>query len=199
MEKFVLELPGLVPQELCSEIISRFDSDERKRVGVIGIANDGYVDTSRKRSTELHMLDVTGWEDISKIIFKYVNIAVTKYRDFLVKNFDNMHTMLYRDVIYGNFMDTGYEVQKIEHGDMYAWHHDGSFGRDNRLLNILIYLNTLEPHEGGTTELLNDIKIRPEAGKMLLFPASWTFPHRGNVVLGKHKYICCSLLNFDTQ
>lgn len=199
MEEFVLELPAVIPPDVCSEIIYRFDMDERKRQGVIGGKYDYSVDTSRKKSTELHMSDVDGWEDISDILYKYVSSAVHKYRQHLIKKFADKDPRIYKDLVEAEFHDTNYEVQKIEHGDMYTWHHDGSFGGDNRLLNILIYLNTLEPHEGGTTELLNDIKIRPEAGKILLFPASWTFPHKGNVVLGKHKYICCSLLMFNTQ
>jgi hypothetical protein len=51
----------------------------------------------------------------------------------------------------------------------------------------LWYLNTV--NDGGETEILGDIIVKPEAGKLLLFPASWTFPHRGKMPISEDKYI----------
>ena len=55
------------------------------------------------------------------------------------------------------------------------------------LLTFLFYLNTLE--EGGHTEFWGNYKIKPETGKLLLFPASWTFPHCGKTPISDNKYI----------
>ena len=56
-----------------------------------------------------------------------------------------------------------------------------------RVITFLWYLNTVE--EGGETELLGSVNIKPERGKLLLFPASWTFPHRGKMPISHDKYI----------
>ena len=42
---------------------------------------------------------------------------------------------------------------------------------------------------GGETEIWDSHKIKPECGKLLLFPSCWTFPHRGNVPISGNKYI----------
>jgi hypothetical protein len=42
---------------------------------------------------------------------------------------------------------------------------------------------------GGETEIWDDFKIKPETGKLLLFPSSWTFPHRGVMPISDNKYI----------
>lgn len=43
--------------------------------------------------------------------------------------------------------------------------------------------------EGGETEFWSKYRIKPEAGKLVLFPASWAFPHRAIVPLSSDKYI----------
>jgi hypothetical protein len=43
--------------------------------------------------------------------------------------------------------------------------------------------------EGGETEFWGDYKIKPEKGKLLLFPACWTFPHCGKMPISDNKYI----------
>ena len=39
--------------------------------------------------------------------------------------------------------------------------------------------------------------IKPEAGKLLLFPASWTFPHCGQMPISHDKYIITGWLCED--
>ena len=56
-----------------------------------------------------------------------------------------------------------------------------------RKLTFLWYINDVE--EGGETEFFGNHKIKPEAGKLILFPASWTFPHCGKMPISDDKYI----------
>ena len=60
------------------------------------------------------------------------------------------------------------------------------------LITYLFYLNTIE--EGGETEFIDGTKIKPETGKLLIFPATWTYEHRGNVPISSNKYICTGWL-----
>jgi hypothetical protein len=58
----------------------------------------------------------------------------------------------------------------------------------SRLLTFIWYLNTVE--NGGETEFFNGrIKIKPEKGKLLLFPSTWTYNHKGNIPISSDKYI----------
>ena len=58
----------------------------------------------------------------------------------------------------------------------------------NRCLVWMIYLN--DDYEGGETEYLYYKKrIKPEKGKLLIWPAGMTHCHRGGLVLSGTKYI----------
>ncbi len=53
------------------------------------------------------------------------------------------------------------------------------------------------PGPGGETEFLyQDLKIRPEQGKLLLFPPFWTHEHRGVILQQGVKYIATTWVVF---
>jgi hypothetical protein len=56
-----------------------------------------------------------------------------------------------------------------------------------RVITFLWYLNDVE--KGGETEFWGTHRIKPEAGKLLFFPATWTYPHRGMMPISNDKYI----------
>src|SRR6056300_895035 len=85
-------------------------------------------------------------------------------------------------------------IQKQTKGSKYAWHFDGGL-KSNKFLLVIVYLKTLEPHEGGCTEFDHGRKIKPECGKIMICPASWTYPHCGNEVKGETKYTLTTVVN----
>ena len=57
-----------------------------------------------------------------------------------------------------------------------------------------MYLNN---NDGGNTTFPDyDIEIKPEAGKVLVFPPLWTFKHRGEKPINQPKYIIGSYLHY---
>lgn len=44
--------------------------------------------------------------------------------------------------------------------------------------------------------LINGRKVKPEAGKVLVYPCSWTFPHTGAEVKYGSKYMCTTTIGF---
>lgn len=88
---------------------------------------------------------------------------------------------------------TAMKMQRTDPGGGYhVWHGEqGNGDHADRVLVYMLYLNTLEPEDGGETEFLYQRKrIRPEENVMLLWPAAFTHAHRGNTVLGsKSKYV----------
>jgi hypothetical protein len=81
----------------------------------------------------------------------------------------------------------------------YIYHEDGSNEKTrHRVLTYLWYLNDVE--EGGETDFFGgSFKVKPEKGKLLLFPACWAFPHRGNQPISHDKYIITGWLYRDTH
>jgi|2_EtaG_2_1085320.scaffolds.fasta_scaffold17056_3 hypothetical protein len=64
-----------------------------------------------------------------------------------------------------------------------------------RHLVFMTYLNTIE--EGGETEFFHQkIKVKPEEGLTLIWPAEWTYLHRGCIAPKEIKYIITGWFNF---
>ena len=66
-----------------------------------------------------------------------------------------------------------------------------------RTFGVILYLNTVD--EGGSTDFMDyKLKIKPEAGKLVIFPCNYLFRHEGTVPLSEDKYIITSFLNLGT-
>ncbi len=74
-------------------------------------------------------------------------------------------------------------------GGYHAWHFErGEAENIYRTLTFILYMNDV--HEGGETEFLYYPKrIQPKAGRLLVFPTTFTHTHRGNPPLSNTKYI----------
>jgi hypothetical protein len=192
MDKFILEIPNLVPHDLCSKIINRFENDSNKKPAWMDYISNGKKIHRSKRNTELHISYRENWKDLDLQIQNYVYKAVMEYLKFLEDGFkcEQEHHTLDR-VIYNinQITDSGYCIQKIKTGDHYDWHTD-SVPCVPGFIQLIIYLNDFNLDQGGCTEFPSGKKVRPECGKVLIFPCSWTYPHRGNQVKYGTKYIC---------
>lgn len=90
------------------------------------------------------------------------------------------------------------KLQKTLPGQGYhVWHTECDNRIDsNRLLTFLLYLNDVE--EGGETEFLYySRRIKAEAGKLVLFPGSFSHTHRGNPPLRSEKYLITGWVYFE--
>jgi hypothetical protein len=62
-----------------------------------------------------------------------------------------------------------------------------------RFISFFWYLNDVA--EGGETEFV-DLTIKPEAGKLVIFPPLWMFPHKGNPPISNEKYLLSTYLHY---
>lgn len=90
-----------------------------------------------------------------------------------------------------------FKIQKTEPGQGYhVWHSevDGK-ANCNRLLVWTLYLNDVD--EGGETEFIHQhYRIKPRAGTLVIWPATFTHVHRGNPPLSGTKYIVTGWIEF---
>lgn len=199
--------PTSISRELCKTIINMFDSDNNKYEGVT-------FEGLNKNVKETHDLVIpnipkkTGfdkWNKIHKFLEKELSENIKEY----IKILDNVvnlnhekenttsvyHTFDIDKLTNESFMVQRYTKQK----DRYIYHNDFRNhweSKKYRVITYLWYLNTVE--EGGETEFFwGTHTIKPETGKLLLFPASWTFPHRGKMPLSHDKYIITGWLYLD--
>lgn len=80
----------------------------------------------------------------------------------------------------------------------HAWHTERSSAdsmMSKRHIAFLTYLNDVE--DGGETEFYHqDIKIKPQKGLTVFFPADWTHTHRGITSNTQEKYIITGWYSF---
>ena len=71
------------------------------------------------------------------------------------------------------------KLQKTKPGEAYhAWHIENTdLHTRNRILAFILYLNTVE--EGETEFLDQHLKVKPEEGKLIIWPAYFTHTHKG--------------------
>lgn len=180
---FIFERPRALPPSFCEEVIHRFEAQpEYQHEGRIGQTQG--LDRDIKRTTDLVVSSRPEWQDIDQILFHSVAVGLQELRE---------HFPYFQ----GPFKDLGYQVQRYRTGEYYQWHIDGgSHQFSQRQLVILWYLNDV-PGPGGETEFrYQNIQVRPEQGKMVLFPPFWTHEHRAARVQQGVKYIATTWVVF---
>jgi len=180
---FIYEVDKALPQDVCQEMIRRFEEkNEQQYPGRIGQTQQ--EDQSIKRSTDLVVSGKPDWKDIDQLLFRSLAFAMRSFKE----KFPYFN---------GPFKDMGYAIQKTEPGEFYHWHIDGgSHEFSQRQLVAVWYLNDVAG-PGGTTDFsFQDVQIKPEQGKLLLFPPFWTHEHRGATLEKGVKYIATTWVVF---
>jgi hypothetical protein len=180
---FIFERPLALPPAFCDAVIERFEAQpEYQYAGRVGQLRT--EDPGVKRTTDLVVSNKPDWKDVDRMFFNSLAAAIKEFRE----------TYPY---FKGPFKDEGYQVQRYRPGEYYHWHVDGgSHELSQRQLVVLWYLNDV-PGPGGETEFLyQDVAVRPERGKLVLFPPFWTHEHRAAVLQTGLKYIATTWVVF---
>lgn len=183
--EFIYEIKDALPKEICEEMIKRFKSDNRKsKSELVG----GRVNEKVRKSTNLFFSTYEDWKDVDRIMFKVFSDGFSKYEEYI----NDYTTDRVASHVFSDIKDEGYFIQEMKEGEYYHWHVDDTtkFNKP-RSITCLLYLNTLEEDQGGYTEFWCGKKVRPEQGKLLIFPSCWTYIHRGAPVKNSGvKYTC---------
>jgi hypothetical protein len=176
---------------LCDDIVACFNNEGiDKNPGFVYTTGVGVnIDKTKKDSVEASLdhypyLLVRYIEHLQKCIEVYTD----KYE--YAKN-------------YGVFRNT--EEIKIQYyppnGGFFVWHAERTSNLNpygKRHLVFMTYLNDVT--DGGETEFYyQKIKIKPEKGLTLMWPADWTYTHRGIASPSQEKYIVTGWLDYDDK
>jgi hypothetical protein len=181
---FIFEVPDALPAEFCESVIKRFEAAQDEQYpGRIG--QNAQEDMDIKRSTDLVVSGKESWRDVDMSLFRSLGAVLQEFK----KRFPFFK---------GPFKDMGYAIQRTLPGEFYHWHIDGgSHEFAQRQLVVVWYLNTVDGPGGETEFLTQNIKIKPEQGKMVLFPPFWTHEHRGVTLEKGVKYIATTWVVFS--
>lgn len=194
MDNFIYQNVFSITPELCKDIINMFESEKNKRVGNIARG----VNKDVKDTTDFNIPKCTDeshkWYKTEKFLYKELNKNLLLYiKQINSNNYQPESNNAIDGSIFTNktmklenFMIQKYEKNKGK----YTYHNDfavDSLSGDYRVITYIWYLNTVDI--GGETEFWDTYKIKPVAGKLVLFPATWTYHHRGLMPISDNKYI----------
>ena len=170
-DKQLFEFPGALDAKMCAEIIELFEAcpDEHSVIHV-----------GKGESTDIYISrPVAHWIAYDLAICRVIDVAL-----------DTLHFMCPEIKIEAGLADEGYCIQRKSTGQFYDWHADTT-GSPHRRLSAVLYLN--DDFTGGETEFaLQKVKIKPETGKLVLFPPYWTHTHWSRPVETGTKYIAAT-------
>lgn len=174
--------------ELCDSLVELFNTNSEMSFAGLTLSGLNQI----KKSVEIYLtsedsnrtdavktnLDTEVWASLSLVM-----------RDYQ-KKFDWLSDC-------PGIVDTGYKIQKyIANEGRYGEHIDGdpwSTIVTGRLCGVVCYLNDVEV--GGETYFrYQDIRVKPEKGTVIVFPANWTHPHEALMPISNDKYIISTFL-----
>ena len=171
---------NLENNELCKNIVNFFETNiDLQKDGTTG---DGKK-TELKKTTDINIHPNNLKEEKFVHIKDYIKALHNCYLDY-----QDQWPFL-KDKI--NTVDIPtFNIQRYNPGDHFSHIHTerSSLNSLHRVFAWMIYLNNVEDG-GNTTFPYFDLTIKPEKGKLLIWPAEWTHTHCGEKVNSDVKYI----------
>ena len=187
IDELVIEFPNLIPDEWCEVMIEWFDKNPQLQSGggVVNNKNEQRVIEDFKVATQSVVpFGTPMFELMSKVWHK----SYDSYLDLVERA--PIEDIYFRD----------YSIRVYDKGvGFFKPHVDQQAGGTvTRLFAIILYLNNVK--EGGETEFATlNKKVKPEKGKVLMFPCNFLYPHHANVPVSDSKYIGTAFVNFKAS
>jgi hypothetical protein len=184
INNFIGTYDNYITEQECNKAIQLFEKQNKFNNTINRLAFEGAAITRKQDQqyfADSNNLDVW-WEELKPIILNF-DQALQHYRNAtgVADVFPDLYYTCLK--IQKTLPTEGYHVWHVEHGP----------GSDNerRGLVFSIYLNDVK--EGGETEFLHFSKrVKPKRGRIVIWPASFPYLHRGNPPLSGEKYILTS-------
>jgi hypothetical protein len=179
MNKYIYIDEHSLSPEICSKIINIYNNSNNKRKG---LSANGY-NNSIKNTIDFDLLTCDDCYNINILLLNELNNALNHYK-MQIENGDYKH--------FNNryLKSTSLQFQHyIKNVGNFVYHTDNSIMFDKNEERVLVYMWYLnDVSSGGETDFI-DFKIKPTAGKLVIFPSTWTYPHCANIPISNDKYI----------
>jgi len=190
LKKLIYVQDQVLDQDFCNHVIEKFEHDTNRYQGVVSDCNglNQRVDLTYKNSQDLSITILEDWK-------KEDDVFCQSFRTHFQNYFTEMSTIGDTSFTIDRYHDLGFIIRKYENDQgYYNWHNDFQLSPTQgiRLLTFIWYLNDV--NNGGETEFCDGTLIKPCAGRLLIFPTSWYFVHRGKKPLTGSKYIATAWL-----
>jgi len=185
VNSFIYKKKNSLTNNLCENIITFFEAEgDNRHEGLISSGLSKNIKDSL--DFNIPIVETSNWYEIYNILIDELNNALEEYINLL---YDKTNNKFFKTDFIKN---TTFLIQRYEKGiGKYKYHNDSVLDLDNkknREITFIWYLNDIT--EGGETEFFGgELTIKPETGKLIIFPANWTFPHCGKTPISDNKYI----------
>ena len=183
-DDFIGTFDEIIPDELCDKYIDYFDNWTQ---------NYNIRNTFKISDTALDT--ITGGFINESMRLEYVN---GPFVNAFFRKVWPLYCDRYNELHHSGKSILDIKIQKTIPGEGYhVWHtENSSLESRNRCCAFMVYLNDVE--EGGETEFLyQKRRIKPEKGKLILWPAYYTHVHRGNPPLSGEKYVITGWVEYS--
>lgn len=207
IKEFIGIYEDVFPEGYCKHVIDEFErlkkigvgSDRQRSEGAMKHQKNDYqmgleslLTFSNHRTKDFSFID--GDEEKSFGIQEMFFIGLQNCYDHYSNEFSVLKSS-------GNISASAMKMQKTSGGGGYhVWHAEQGAGESaRRALVYSLYLNSLDEKDGGETEFLyQKYRYVPKENSMIIWPAAFTHPHRGNPILSeKDKYIITGWFYFE--
>jgi hypothetical protein len=183
--EFIYECDDVFSVDFCNRVIDKFEKSNLKMTGRTSGDNKNLI----KKSIDVRIYDEPEWVEEEKYFNVMIRKAMKNYETFLLKMDVDGEVKETMSLILTNSHIHQPQIQRTKPGEYYHWHHDQRYPPNWSLFTYIIYLNDVEKGSGGTTEFSCGKIIQPKAGKIVFFPCTWTYFHRGKTLEKGVKYI----------
>lgn len=183
LSKLVVQLENFISDDYCESILKWFLTNQPLHMdGGVSNSNESKVVSQVKKATQAYPHPD---DEISHLLTKVISNAYEKYSK--INPVPKNECITARD----------YSVRVYKKNDGYFKEHiDQSAGSTvNRIFAIILYLNDV--YIGGETNFPDlGISVKPQKGKVLIFPCNYLFRHSGQMPISNDKYIFTAFINY---
>jgi hypothetical protein len=189
INNFIGIFDNYMPDMIIDNIVKWFKIEEERKNIYNRLQAENCSNVFKKDETVfLDFIENAGWmQKIPGLVENFFQVIKIYTKEIPIQHYLN-----YKDLDFNQM-----RVQKtLPGGGYHVWHIEASDTVEmlKRVLTFTIYLNEVE--EGGETEFLyQSVRVKPVKGRIVIWPASFPFVHRGNPPLSNEKYILTSWLS----
>ena len=186
INNFIGIYDGYITEEECNNAIKLYENEDKfnKTLNRIGGENASILYKQDQQYFAASHNITVWWETLKTMILNYDQAWKHYIKNTGASEAFGQDEFYYTTLKIQKTLPTeGYHVWHVEHGK--------GFDNEARAFVFSVYLNDVE--EGGETEFLHFSKrVKPKKGRIVIWPASFPYIHRGNSPLSGEKYLLTS-------
>ena len=180
MKKYIKVYDNVLPEYHCKTLIGKFEANKDQQVS---------TDLDNHRHfTEININQHQDWKNMVDGLYQSLRPYVEKYKsDCNITEKQWPEEFGFEQIRFKRYLPNDRDEFK-EHVDV------GDYNSARRFLVFFLYLND---NFGGHTSFSEYNKhVIPRAGRLLMFPPTWTYLHTGHKPIKLPKYIIGSYLHY---